>query len=126
MPEFPTKRVEVAIRNAYVRPVHQGIRSFTRTRATRTKHDVTKRTVPEPRIRNVLLQKITFYGLDVFGIGLSDKEHTITTDGRRDHEQALNELQATNPVYARASSDGSRALSKVNILATLKPAYVVP
>ena len=108
MPEFPTKRVEVAIRNTYVRHVHQRIRRFPRTNAAQTKQDVMKSTVPEPRICNVTLEEITFYGLEVFGIGRSEKEQMITTNGRWDNERALDEIQVTTRVYARASTDGLR------------------
>ena len=126
MREFPTKHEEVAIRDTHVRPVHQRIRRFPRTNAARTKHDVTKRTIPEPRIRNVSLEEITFDGLELLGIGRIDKEQTITTNRRRNHERALNEIQVTTRVYGCASTDGLRDLSKTNNLATLTPAYVVP
>ena len=41
---------------------------------------MTKRTIPELRIRKVSLEEITFYGLNVLGIGRTDKKQTITTD----------------------------------------------
>ena len=59
-------------------------------------------------------------------MGRSDKEQTITTNGRRNHERAFNEIEVKIRVYSCASTDGLRDLSKTNNLAALTPAYVVP
>ena len=119
MSYFLSKYEEVAIGNVRATTFRHRVQLLLGSQVTRTYHEVSERTIGQPRIRKVPLKKVSPDRLHVLRVGTVQEKHANAPDRRRDNEHSLDEVQITTGVNSGTCPYGLRDLTNTYDLASL-------